>query len=635
MYEMLGNVPVLKPCDSNENLGSRVLVWPVEVISLTAMVKKELSDILNPFEKLVLDFLQADPHLSVSQLAKEIFVPEDFLMCIYRRLQDKHLLSESYTVRDELSKNKDDRPIPGKAFRDLVTGRFLPYVIFGTMVPTISVRPNSRTYVMKAKKGLTGAVTITDIAQAFQLMKARSQVKLNLPDIKHVRLSSTQDKAYLYCVLQFDEHDGEIRVLNPFTTKGNEFEGTLEEALREVLKQDEALSSWLLEWRRSLQVGDIQQAIPTKRASYDNEHNCQLYPQLVSALNRSRTPTYESIYAVIEWALYYADIRVAGINPRQVFSKFNESFNRSVNLIKGGEIGLPASLINTVNESNFKRYRSGKPDMITALLVSQERATLNPNHPFNLLLQSEPTFVKDVLQLKHERDSSTHGGSASREVTEDKVRWLRKVVGLLLPDFSYLNSQSVADTKGQCFEARSDLLEQMGYGLFINLSSAAQDHLIRARLALVAKDTTEDSTLLIGHLCAALEAEFRRHIQDMTIHGLSDEALFEKIYQRFDELNIAPPDVLMQTQGMRFRKALQISDKTTLGASVLAWMLSIDFDLLKAIVSGCPTLFSDMSKLIDLRDHLNKKTVLAETEIQQLFDSACGIINTINVTSFE
>ena len=632
MSEM--KIRVLHLSDQEREFDSRVLVWPVEIHRFTAKRPSCQDKELNLFEQLVFDFLRADPLLTPAKLAKEIFVPEDFVQCICRRLEDRGFLDSSFKVVEDLAEEKlekEERPLPGMAFRELVTGRFLPYVYLNPNreLQTLSLQKGPATFVLKAEIS-PEPVTIVDIAEAFKAMQSRSRVHLDLPDIKSVRLDiNNHECGYIGCVLVFDKFDGEVRIKNPFTNFGSEFESTLESALIQIVKNDSELSKWLLDWRRSLKTEDGE-PLTVSKAKYDNYSNLRRYPQLVDALNRNDGGTYEWIYAVIEWALYYSDRRFAGASTEGVFGNFNKVINKEFLGIFGKSIGIPEALIDALDEMSLKHYANGRPDMITALLVSAERAKLNPNHPFNRLLQADKKFVRDILQLKGERDASTHGSSISKEAGEEKINWMKRVVSTLIPDLEFSLTGKVTSSGSRIFDARSDLLEEVGYGQFLNLSLEAQDHLVRARLALNDSKASEDSTILIGHLCAALEAEFRRHIQDITIHGMSDDELFEKIYERFAELEIEPPSVLMQTKGMRFRKALQISDKTTLGACVLAWMLSIDMLSLQAIVSGYSSLFEEMSYLIDLRAHLNEKTELSFSEANRIFKNTCKIVKIIN-----
>ena len=107
---------------------------------------------------------------------------------------------------------------------------------------------------------------------------------------------------------------------------------------------------------------------------------------------------------------------------------------------------------------------------------------------------------------------------------------------------------------------------------------------------------------------------------------MSEEELFDEVEARFRRLDIEPPKSLMTTRETKLRAALQGADKTTLGGCVLAWLLSADEKWLTAVLSGCPSLFSDIADLIDLRSHLNRQVEMRRNEIQAVFERVCNII---------
>ena len=614
--------------ESLNDVRLRQILWPVQIVHLMAERDENDSE-LGPFELLVLSFLQADSSLTMQSLASQICVPEDFISCIIRRLQDRKLVDNDLKVGNVESKKKL-RPVNMLAFRELVSGEVLPFVVISskTIFSFDQVKADENSFLLPVKHS-PSPITISDISWAFKMMKQRAQHRLDLPKLKTIRFVTSDETGVLRCYLTLDKTDGGVRIVNPFTDKANPFENTLEVIFDKEESENSALSQWMLNWRRSVRVQNID-AQNSIKYPFDTSANRKYFPQLVAALKRLSDFSYESVYAVIEWALFYSEQISSGINTASLHASYGPELTIGNLQLLGTKIGLPETVLETVDEVALKRYSQGQPEMITALVVSAEKSNLNPNMPFARLLAEDLEFIPNILKLKQLRDRSVHGNDANNEADESIIQWMRSVVRVLIPSFEFSVSDLNKLGGDSMVVARSEMIEKIGQDTFNSLSWEAKNHLQRAQLNLLSNRVTEDATQLIGHICAALEAEFRRCIRSIDFQGLTDGELMGKIAERFSILGISPPEVLMQTKEIRFRRALQQSNKTTLGACVLAWMLTIDMNLLQAHVSGCPTLFNDVSRMIELREHLNKQTPMSRKEIQGLFDKGCRIVKIIN-----
>ena len=607
----------------------RQVYWPVEMHQLSIEMEDDLR-YLNPFEKLVMDFIEADGGLlSEASLAAELCVPSDFLSSIVRRLRDKNLLDgDGKLVKRKEGEKK--RPVTGFAFRELVTGRFLPFVTIAREKTLAFEYPKTdgSSFRLTARTEAL-SITISDVAVAFRQMGKRTQGKLYLPDIRNVRVTDLHEPVAIRCSLKFEGRSGEVRILNPFTDKANQFESTLEAAFDETVANDPAFGEWVLNWRRSVKTGN-ERPRKRERELFETAENLRRYPQLIAALRRCAGRSFESVYAAIEWALFYAHRQYAQGDSESLHRALGDAVTVGALQFVANELKIPSGLMENINDLSVRRHYDGEPEMITALAMVGEAAKLNPNHPFNRLVEEK--FVRRVLDLKRLRDGSAHGGTTLNEADEETIQWMRHCIHTLLPSVVFSVSDG-AERERPDFEAQTALITRMGYEKFTPLTDAAKVNLQRAQALLQAFGPKGDAVEVIGCLCAALEAECRGNIRENGLLGLSEDDLFGEAQERFRRLGVEPPRALMTTRESKLRAALQGSEKTTLGGCVLAWLLSTDENWLASVLSGCPNLFSDIADLIDLRSHLNRQVEMQRNEIQAVFERVCNIITLLRINT--
>ena len=388
----------------------RQVYWPVEMHQLSIEMEDDLR-YLNPFEKLVMDFIEADGGLlSEASLAAELCVPSDFLSSIVRRLRDKNLLDgDGKLVKRKEGEKK--RPVTGFAFRELVTGRFLPFVTIAREKTLAFEYPKTdgSSFRLTARTEAL-SITISDVAVAFRQMGKRTQGKLYLPDIRNVRVTDLHEPVAIRCSLKFEGRSGEVRILNPFTDKANQFESTLEAAFDETVAHDPAFGEWVLNWRRSVKTGN-ERPRKRERELFETAENLRRYPQLIAALRRCAGRSFESVYAAIEWALFYAHRQYAQGDSESLHRALGDAVTVGALQFVANELKIPSGLMENINDLSVRRHYDGEPEMITALAMVGEAAKLNPNHPFNRLVEEK--FVRRVLDLKRLRDGSAHGGILS------------------------------------------------------------------------------------------------------------------------------------------------------------------------------------------------------------------------------
>lgn len=444
--------------DLPEGHGLRSILWPVQIIHLMAETNDEDAE-FGPFATLVLAFLKADGSLNVKSLAREICVPEDFVACIVRRLQDKNLVDEYLHVTNSKQKAKT-RPLNMLAFRELVSGTVLPFIAI-SQKENFSFDfccPEENSFVFSKKEKPT-PITIEDVARAFLMMKRRAQSKLNLPKLKSIRFGTDEEETMLQCFLQLDEADGGIRILNPFTDKANPFESTLEALFKREEASNKALANWLLDWRRSVRT-DIYEGKPVGNYGFDTTENRKKYPQLVAALKRTNNKSYESIYSVIEWALFYSERMFKGVDVGRVYNSFDSRISVASYQLLGMKIGLPENSVDAIDEASLRGYENGKPEMITALAISAANAKMDPRIPFAKLMSGNADFISNILQLKRFRDKSVHGASSENEANDSVVHWMMDVVKILLPDMMVTDDDFVKAENIGIFDARTNLIEK-------------------------------------------------------------------------------------------------------------------------------------------------------------------------------
>lgn len=622
MEQSQNRIKTLRLRETPDDPSLREVYWPVEMYHLTIEMEDELR-YLNPFEKLVMDFIEADGGLrSESSLAAQLCVPQDFLSCIVRRLEDKKLLDQNGNLVESSNEEKR-RPVTGLAFRELVSGRFLPFVAIAADRAFAYEYPKTDgSSCLLAAKMKALPITIADVAVAFRQMQRRAQGKLYLPDIKNVRITEIHEEIALRCCLKFEGRGGEVRILNPFTDKANRFESTLEAAFDEAVTADRALGEWVLGWRRSVKAGDPAKARREKQP-FETAENIWRYPQLIASLRRCAGRSFESLYAALEWALFYAQRQYAQDDSESLHAALGGDLSAASLQYVAGKLGVPSSLLENINAPSIRRFYDEEPEMLTAVALVGQAAEWNPKHPFHRLISEK--FVRRMLDLKRLRDGSAHGGTTLNTADEETVLWTEHCIHMLLPSIVFSNAAAMAPADTD-FEAQTALITLMGYEKFMPLSEAAKVNLQRGQALLQTFGEKGDAVDIVGCLCAALEAEFRKNIRESGFLGMSEEELFDEVEARFRRLDIEPPKSLMTTRETKLRAALQGADKTTLGGCVLAWLLSVDEKWLTAVLSGCPSLFSDIADLIDLRSHLNRQVEMRRNEIQAVFERVCNII---------
>ena len=629
MEQNQNRIKTLRLREMSDEPSMRDVYWPVEMYHLTIEMEDELR-YLNPFEKLVMDFIEADGGLqSESSLAAQLCVPQDFLSCIVRRLEDKKLLDHNGNLAESRNGDKK-RPVTGLAFRELVSGRFLPFVAIAADRAFAYEYPKTDgSSFLLAAKAKALPISIADVAVAFRQMRKRAQGKLYLPDVKNVRITEIHEEIALRCRLKFEGRGGEVRILNPFTDKANRFESTLEAAFDEAVAADLALGEWVLGWRRSVKAGDPAKAKREKQP-FETAENLRRYPQLIASLRRCAGRSFESLYASLEWALFYAERRYAQDDAESLHEALGGDLSAASLQCAAGKLGVPSSLWENINALSIRRFYDEEPEILTALALVGQAAELNPNHPFHRLISER--FVRRMLDLKRLRDGSAHGGTTVNVADEETVRWAEHCIHTLLPSIVFSNAAATAPADSD-FEAQTALITLMGYEKFMPLTPAAKVNLQRAQALLQGFGEKGDVVDIVGGLCAAMEAEFRANIRESGFLGVSEEELYDEVEERFRRLEVDPPKSLMTTRETKLRAALQGSDKTTLGGCVLAWLLSTDEKWLTAVLSGCPSFFSDIADLIDLRAHLNRQVEMRRTEIQTVFERVCNIITLLRINA--
>lgn len=77
------------------------------------------------------------------------------------------------------------------------------------------------------------------------------------------------------------------------------------------------------------------------------------------------------------------------------------------------------------------------------------------------------------------------------------------------------------------------------------------------------------------------------------------------------------PVALSTVRTYNIRKALQGLDETTLGALVVAYMLSADQEEIERVMSRDKTFFVDVGEIIDARGHLNETRSFSKKQVDR------------------
>lgn len=610
----------------------RTIAWPViayraQLPETSAFSKNDL----NPFENLLISLLDIDGPVSVDHLSQETCIPEDFVRGVLLRLQDKHYIDDRNSVI-KYSRVKDQKQEFKSAlvFQEQATGKVLPYILYDQKPAVKEQDTGLYCWQMAKADHRFPPVKPDDVLKALkdQIRHDRAYGdRVVLPQVSYITVSPSSEAYYLECPIGLRSLDGEFRIANPF---GKGYSVVLEDAFLTQLGRDERLEGWIESWRESLGGQTRIDDDSAEKEPYENERCKRMYPRLVSSLkpNRFGIRSIEKIYSAIEWALYYSNERFSSRNAINLLRMTKPSDTSLLLKDAAEEMGIevPARGFPRVQKDSLDSYQEQVPEMPTALAIALVSAQYSDQHPIRAFAAEHPDVAVWLYQIKKERDLRSHGkGRGSQEGQNGRNEsFMKEFVAALVPDVSFTvegpQSQRKVDALSDArFEARSELLSIFGYANFNRwISPLAQDRLVDAECFWESFSDGDNALPFVGDLYAALQSELSVRVDAVGIRVANDRELEGLIFQRAKALGIDPlPAALSTVRTNNIRKALQGFDETTLGALVVAYMLSADQEEIERIMGRDKTFFSDVGEIIGARGHLNETRSFSKKQVDR------------------
>lgn len=627
---------------------SRHLAWPVNAYRVTLPKVSENGDGLNPFERVILKIIDTGGPREAEALSRETCIPVDLVECVLLRLQDKAFIDEHNEIvkqkRDNWGNKEEKSPVfvTTLLFRELATGKILPFQ--HRLEDDNPLKKNEREgkgfqIIRYNNDHWNRSPTPRDVISALRAMKKRSMAfgdETRLPAVQQITIAHDPEQYYLDCPIAIQKSDGEFRIADPF---GNGFSLVLEKGFSRLLEQDDDLGDWLMSWRRLLENPVIEQPTETQEP-YDKDENRGRYRNLVSNLRLKQNAQHrsiEQIYAVLEWALFYA---CAGCSYYTVINQLrltNQSEHPAIfkAAAEGFGLRLPQSGLRPVPVGKLDDFLSGKAEMGTVLSLSLLLADNDDRHPLRRLVARHQDFIIRILEIKKKRDEQTHGkGRAQRNGIElpDEI-FMREIVTTLLPSMGF-SGAPVAEVDlnvltDSLLDARTSIQGEFGFKLFNRLGTNLQDDLIYAETFWLSCKEGDDACAFLRDICAALQRAFQSKLSGVLPPDLKDSELSLTAQNKATDSGLGQlPECLCTVKSNAVQKTLR-GENQTLGACVVAFLIVAEADALRMFADCQPSFFADIESLIQKRGHGNLPLPLPKDGIARLRKQVFSIIKAL------
>lgn len=627
----------------------RTLAWPVDAYRITIPAPSSGDDGLNPFERVVLGVLHAEPGLATKALAETTCIPADLVRSVLFRLRDKGLIdgdnrpSRQDSMSDPL-RDVETRYVTATVFQEAVGGRLLPYIHLLGERSTLKQKERDDREVREIRTGRESRrfpppdskSVIAALRQAQQRAASRSK-SFGVPLSSQIRVSPEPERYLLECPIAIQRSDAEYRIADPF---GNGYSLVLEGVLTSLLDTDERLQEWMTQWRNSLAKAD-RDTDPGARdpEPYEAGSIRLRYPRLVDSLTPGRrlgVRSTEKIYASLEWALFYcADERSATIAVEVLEQTPAADWSGRLT-IAAEKVGLdvPRYGFRAVPRGRLTDFLQGKAEMAAVTAIALMQAANHGEHPLRTVAEKYPDFLNQVQEIKEIRDGRSHGEAAPATTCESRFDpFLRECVSLLLPEVRFSDSppasRKASSLDESRLEARTSLIGVLGYKLLNHLVTAARDALLEAEQHWLSHVDDDDALPMIASFNASLQASARQLLSGARNPGLSENEYLAEATARAQAAGLGDlPPTLATVRAERVREALQ-GNGSTLGACIIGYLLAATAERLEEVAASQPSLLQDISDVLACRGHGNQAIPMTKSEAGRLRKATLRSIRTL------
>lgn len=624
----------------------RNLAWPVNAYRITIPSIGRHDDGLNPFERVVVGILRAEPALSDANIAETTCIPVDLVRAVTLRLRDKGLIDvdnrpTQVAPTPHFAQDHGLQAVTAMVFQDPISGRLLPFV-FDPSQRKLKDREDREVRTIRVPREAKKLTPPTpgDVLAALRQAQRRStgtSGALRLPASSQIHVAPDAETVFLDCPIAIQRSDAEFRIADPF---GNGYSRALEESFTTLLNSDEQLQEWMTKWRSSLSRHVDENADETKRTRepFEDDAIRRRYPKLVASLTPGRklgVRTTEKVYSALEWALFYcADLRNGKV-ATEVLRATPAADWSAVLTLAAKTVGLitPQHGFRAVLPGRLDDFLDGKAEMSTLVPVVLVQAANDPQHPLRLVATKVPNLLLQIDEIKTIRDGRAHGEGVVANAESRFDPMLRECVPLLLPDVRFSDTpaarRSGSSLDESLLEARTALLGALGYKLINALGVSASDHLLDAEQHWLPHQDGDDALPLVTALTASLQAVMRELLAGATSPGLAEREYLVTASKAAADAGLGQlPNSLRTVRPSRIREAMQ-GNGSTLGACVVAYLLVSGADRLSMLADTQPSLLGDIDTVLGRRGHGNDAIPLTRPEAKQLRAATLKSIRTL------
>jgi hypothetical protein len=625
----------------------RNIGWPVASYRVTLPRSVTVSGYqLNPFEKVVLELLHVLGNIDISTIAQETSIPDGMVRSVVLKLRDQGLIDENNSVLNSQSENfllsHVETYSTAIVFRELVGGNVLPFVHSLNKNSALETRDLRLDRVIGQSREYlhVGPPSTREVLTAIEVMKRRARAHnkaLSVPLVEQIRVNKRPEHHHLACSIFIGKHDADFRILDPF---GIGFSQVLETSFARRLEDDERIQDWMATWHKSLlNRSKISRGDSRSVDMLVVDGEIEAYSKLIKALTPAAGAAFRSsssIYASLEWALFYScaanepetAIDTLSHIPNDSYSEFLASAARRIGF------SMPQRNFRLLSKGKFTDFLKQKAEMETVLVISLIQADSNPQHRLREVAQLFPDFIQLIDALKHHRSRQGHGNSSETiedtELISDQM--MRAVIGTLLPAVHFDAKQNPIEMGAQAdlrLQARSHLIELLGYEVFGRIGLSARSSLMNAEKFLCESNDDDDARSFVSDLYSALQAVIRKLVNESTLSEAPTSNLIEAAQKRAIQCHMGALPVSLQTVSLRRVKSALAGDDPTLGALVLAMILRVDPLVLERVAIDQEDFLSCIDDVIQRRGHANESVFMSKSECLYLRNRIMNIVKTL------
>jgi hypothetical protein len=624
------------------------LAWPVHAYRITIPATRGAGRaLLNPFERVVLNVIDAVGGLGEDALAQETCIPVDLVRTVILRLRDKGLINDDNQIIDRErgrweEEIHEEKYTSALAFRELVGGRLLPFVrILDDNNPL-------KTKLVERRRLLTrdhassrlGPPSAKDVISIIAQMRRRSEAHAQstwAPAVEQIRVEREPEDYLLDCPIAIQARDGEFRIADPF---GTGFSRVLEGVFSRRLDTNENLQGWMTNWRQSLSTPKARDAEESRRREpFDTDEIGRRYPKLVHALRPSPGAQYrsvEGIYASLEWALYYTcEMHDPQLAIRRLKQETGNNYSQLLSdIAEGLGFEFPRSGFRPVLSGKFDDYLNQKPEMETVLAIALLQAEAAREHPLRKVASVCPDFIGRIRILASDRGARAHGQhvTLANGTQLESDSFMRESISALLPAIQFDSNAKSTDAGSQAdllLDARTGLQGAFGYQSFNKLGLSAQASLLAAEQFWLECKDGDDARAFISNLYSALQGVLREFLSGTASVGVPEGEYTKQARARAALAGLGRlPEQLASVNPRRIRATLQGNDPSA-GASVITLLLTAREDVLKEIANLQPDFLVVMADILAKRGHANQPAPMQTKDIGKLRKSAINTVRTL------